>query len=70
MAVVVALTLFAAGLAAAAPPAPARRSEHSEGYKRVMASPRKPVQLRVPRVGREVDRARLQEMRQQTECEI
>src|SRR5437879_668110 len=42
-----------------APSLPARRSEHSSGYRRVMAMPRKPVQLHVPRVGREVERRQL-----------
>jgi zinc protease len=56
IAAVVGLVIFSVGLGTAAPAGPARRSEHSAGYKRVMGFPRKPVQLRVPRVGREVER--------------
>jgi hypothetical protein len=40
----------------AGPTGPQRRTQHSLGYKRMMAIPRKPVQLHVPKLGRDVQR--------------
>ncbi len=42
-----------------APPAASlggRQSEHSAGYRRMLSFPRRPIQLRVPRLGRDVER--------------
>jgi len=43
----------------AGPTGPQRRTQHSVGYKRMMAIPRKPVQLHVPKLGRDVQRVLL-----------
>src|SRR5690242_2139149 len=62
-----ALTLIAAtGWAAAAPAGTGRPAgstasttageRHSIGYRRMLSFPRRPVQLRVPRLGRDVER--------------
>jgi zinc protease len=42
--------------AAPAPPRSTPSTQHSIGYRRMMAFPRRPIQLRVPRVGRDVER--------------
>jgi zinc protease len=37
-------------------PGPMRRGQHSTGYKRMMGFPRKPVQLHIPKLGRDAQR--------------
>jgi zinc protease len=58
--VVPALARAARGPAVASPPAPATaQPRHSIGYRRMLSFPRRPVQLRVPKLGRDVERLAL-----------